>query len=175
MFACLVDDPKLQSKKAQFKLDIADGDADCAADELEMSFIEELDWDEDAFKNDYSSTRFYKLSETLKLIEIKFGAILVALGKRPRDFNALFKLSPKQKLMYFFKAFLSSTRDGRKPDPTAGIEDFATASISPELAFGELENDELGTMQICGGEVESEKIAKRIAMFYALKDHCAYI
>jgi len=86
----------------------------------------------------------------------------------------LFELPHKQKLMYFFKAFLSSTRDSRRVDPTA-IEDFENAMISPELAAGELESDELGTMQICGGIVESEKIARKIAMFYTLKDKCAYM
>ena len=173
MFECLVDDPVLQGTKESFKLGVKNANASDAVSDLAATLLDQEDG-ERIFKSENSMSKFIELGKILKTIEDKFNAILAALKKPHRQFNILFELPHKQKLMYFFKAFLSSTRDSRRVDPTA-IEDFENAMISPELASGELESDELGTMQICGGIVESEKIARKIAMFYALKDKCAYM
>lgn len=103
---------------------------------------------------------FNRLVNEIKLIEVKISALLKDQGLNPTDFNSIDQIKNINKMMYFFKLFLSST--GRK--------------TKNGIALLNAEHDEFGNMMLCPEiQIESDVLAKMITDFYVKKDHCAYI
>ena len=172
MFACLDSSLDVQKMKSDFKVDIQNANASMMFDDLLPDLLKMESDGARVFKNDNAEVRFCQLGSLLQSIEVKFEAILAALKKPSRSFASLFQLKQVEKLKYFFKAFISGTKDQRKKTDTNP----SGYGMSPEAVDGVPEVDELGVMQICDKlELESTEIPKKIARFYVLKDKCAYI
>lgn len=96
----------------------------------------------------------------IKTIERKLNALIKSQGMELDSFSNLKQLKNINKMMYFFKLFLSST--GRK--------------TKNGVALLNAEHDELGNMKLCPTvTIESDKLAKMIVDYYVKKDNCAYI
>lgn len=104
--------------------------------------------------------RFYTIISQLKKIEVKLTVLLEKLGKDPSNFNDFNFLNDKEKLMYFFKMFVSSAGRRSKGSDTNS----------------KVELDELGNMQICSSiTLQSEALAQAITDYYVHHGNCAYI
>lgn len=104
--------------------------------------------------------KFKSLTNAIKKIEIKFTTLLQSEGLTPEQFDDIDKLNDVNKLMCFFKMFISST--GRR--------------YKGQALFITDQTAELGVMQICPAvQIDTPKLAQMITDYYLFKDKCAYI
>lgn len=104
--------------------------------------------------------RFKTLTQSIKKIEAKFTALLASEGIKPEQFDSIDKLADKNKLMCFFKMFISTTGKKRK---------------GQQLFVGD-QDVELGVMQLCPTvQLDTPVLAQMITDYYVTKDNCAYI
>ena len=109
-------------------------------------------------KEDYNKVN--SLVKKAKQIEIKLNVLLRHLGLKENSFHKLGQLKDINKVMYFYKLFVSTV--GRK---RAGKQELV-----------DMQSDEFGNMQLVPEiELDDSKLPLMITNFYVEKDNCAYI
>ena len=155
----------LQKQKEKFKIMKRHSGKAAIEDEVFQtvdSLIAGIKTAEELLKDSIISDKklFNSYVKQIKVIELKLSALLKDQGIEPTKFNSLNQLKDLNKLMYFFKMFLSSV--GRKSKGKYAVIDS--------------QKDEFGNMCICPAtEIESQQLAQMITDYYVKKDSCAYI